>query len=446
MMIITAEENHLKFLKLRNRRMSARITITMKKPIYCPLLIFMFILFFSLPHPALSQLVLGQYEDEAPLQTWNIFGITTAASLSRGGTSFTLPESSAASLSNPALLTRLPEFSLSISGSYRTTALNKYGIVNTGAFYSPQNSSFELYSGDFVGLSLNIKGWALSLSVGIPENYGRPDVNWDFEFAGQLYYSIKFNQTGTLFNYNFSLAKKLTNGIALGMGLNLIQGTLEKHVEEQWPQAGQTISDDKTFDFSGFFINGGIVFDISENFTVAAAVRSPYKKNASSESLYRFLDSSAGTDIQIDSSETSIFYQPLLIGLGLQSKILRNLIIAADASFLNWSNYEVNYFGEILRRDFKDVIRLNAGLEYSNEYPLFNTILDVPLRLGIIYDPQPMENPNSYYFCYTIGTGIHHRNIRLDVGYISGKEYGSGFDLAFKRIFLTFNYSIGQTI
>ena len=426
--------------------MNARIRMIMKISKYCLLLISIIGLLVSLPHPALSQLVLGQYEDEAPLQTWNIFGITTAASLSRGSTSFTLSDGSAASLSNPALLAKLPNFTLSFSGSYRATTMNKYGIVNTGAFSSEQNSAFGLYSGDFAGISLNIRGWAFSLSVGVQENYTRPEVNWDFEFAGQLYYSITFRQTGILINYNFSLAKKITNGIALGLGLNLIQGTYEKHLEEQWIQADQTIFDDKAHDFYGFYINGGIVLDILENFSVAAVVRSPYKKNADSESLYRFFDSTIDTDIKIDSSETSIYHQPLMIGLGLQSNILPSLTIAADASYLNWSNYTVHYFGEILRRDFKDVFRLNAGLEYTNEYPLFNTILDVPLRLGIIYDPQPMKNPNSYYFCYTLGAGIRFRNVHLDVGYISGKEYGSGFNLAFHRIFLTFNFLIGQTI
>ena len=410
------------------------------------LLLSIFSLLFSLPRPAFSQLVLGQYEDEAPLQTWNTFGITTAASLSRGGTSFTLSDDNAVSLSNPALLAKLPKFTLTFSGSYRATTLNKYGIVNTGAYSSSQNSAFKVYSGDFAGISFNIRGWAFSLSMGVQENYIRPEVNWDFEFAGQLYYSITYSQTGILLNYNFSLAKKITNGIALGLGLNLIQGTYKKHLEEQWTQADQTISDDKAHDFYGFYINGGIVFDILKNFTVAAVVRSPYKKNADSESLYRFFDSTVGTDIQIDSSETSIYHQPLMIGLGLQSNILQNLIVAADASFLNWANYKVHYFGEILRRDFKNVFRLNAGLEFRNKYPLFNTIVDVPLRLGVIYDPQPMINPNSYYFCYTLGVGIHLSKVHLDVGYISGREYGSGFALAFRRIFLTFNYVIGQTI
>ncbi len=426
--------------------MGVKMKLRMKKTHFFLLWMIIFSLLIFLPRPSLSQLVLGQYEDEAPLQTWNTFGITTAASLSRGGTSFTLSESSAVSFSNPALLVKLPKFTLSFSGSYRTTLLNKYGIVNTGPLYSSQNSAYGLYTGDFAGISLNIRGWAFSFSVGVWENYSRPEVNSDFRFGSQIFYSIKYIQTGTLFNYNFSLAKNLTNGIALGLGLNLIRGTYEKNIEERWTQANQTISDNKANDFHGFFVNGGIVFDISENFTAAAVVRSPYKKNADSESLYRFIDSNFGTDIQIDSSDISIYHQPLLIGLGLQSNILRNLTIAADASFFNWSNYEVNYFGETLRRDFKDVIRINAGLEYSNEYPLFNTILDVPLRLGVIYDPQPMKNPNSYYFCYTLGAGFRYRNLHLDVGFISGKEYGSGFDLAFKRILLTFNYVLGQTI
>ncbi|MCJ7580530.1 MAG: hypothetical protein MUP98_08335 [Candidatus Aminicenantes bacterium] len=426
--------------------MNARIKLIMKISKFCLLMMSIFALFFFLPHPALSQLVLGQYEDEAPLQTWNTFGITTASSLGRGGTSFTLSEGSAVSFSNPALLVKLPKFTLTFSGSYRTTLLNKYGIVNTGTFSSSQNSAFGLYSGDYAGISLTRGSWAFSLSVGVQENYTRPDISWDFEFAGQLYYSIEYSQTGILLNYNFSLAKKLTNGIALGLGLNLIQGTYEKHLEEQWIQADQTISDDKTFDFYGFFINGGIVFDISEKFTVAAVIRSPYRKNAASESLYRFVDSDVGTDIQIDGSETSIFHQPLMIGLGLQSDILQNLTIAADVSFLNWSDYEVTYFGEILRRDFKDVFRLNAGLEYKNEYPLFNTFLDLPIRLGVIYDPQPMINPSSYYFGYTLGAGIHFRNVHVDIGYVSGKEFGSGLDLAYHRILLTFNYLIGQII
>lgn len=407
---------------------------------------FLFGLFFSLSRPASSQLILGQYEDEAPLQTWNIFGIPSAASLGRGGTSLTLSEGSAVSLSNPSLLVKLPKFTLSFSGTYRSTLMNKYGVVNTGAFTSPENSAFGLFSGDFAGLSFIFRGWAFSLSVGVLENYGRPDVSWDYEFAGRHYYSFIFNQTGILLNANFSLATNIFDWIAVGLGLNLIQGEFEKHVEENWIQADQSISDDKSFDYYGFFINGGMTVDISENFSIATVVRSSYKKKADSESLYKFLDSRSGTDIQIDGSETSIFHHPLLIGLGMESHILPSLTIAADASFFKWSNYKVNYFGETLRRDFRDVVRLNAGLEYMNAYPLFNTYMDVPLRLGIIFDPQPMKNPKSYYFCYTLGAGIHFRNIHLDLGYISGREYGSGFDLAFHRIILTFNYLIGQTL
>ena len=427
-------------LNLQISAVGARIRIKMKKSNFSLLILFLLGFLILFPNPVLSQLVVGQYEDEAPLQTWNSFGITTARSLSRGGTSFTLADSVATALSNPALLTKLPKFILSVSGSYRTTSLNKYGIVNTGTYYSPQNSVFRLYTGDFAGIAFNIRGWAFSLSVGALENYSRPDASWNFEYNGQLYYSLIYKQTGALLNYNLSMAKSIIHGIAIGLGVNLIGGTFEKRVEEHWTQDDQTISDDKTHEFSGFYINGGIVFDISNNFKAAAVVRTPYNKNADSESLYRFWMPAAGTDIQIDSSEASIYHQPLLLGIGLETSILRNLIIAAEASFLNWSNYSVDYFGEILRRDFKDVVRLNAGIEFSGQNSLFTTSMNMPLRLGIIYDPQPMKNMNSYYIGYTLGVGTYLRNLRIDLGYISGKEYGSGFDLGYNRILLTLNY------
>ena len=51
-----------------------------------------------------AQMDMGQYEDEAPIQTWNTYGIQTAASLGRGGAGFTLAVDSSSSLLNPALL------------------------------------------------------------------------------------------------------------------------------------------------------------------------------------------------------------------------------------------------------------------------------------------------------------------------------------------------------
>ena len=36
------------------------------------------------PAPSAAQLVLGQYEEEAPVRSWNSFALATAAALGRG--------------------------------------------------------------------------------------------------------------------------------------------------------------------------------------------------------------------------------------------------------------------------------------------------------------------------------------------------------------------------
>ncbi len=51
-----------------------------------PALLFILILLILFPAaPAHAQLVLGQYQDEAPLRTWNIFGPLTASQTAMGG-------------------------------------------------------------------------------------------------------------------------------------------------------------------------------------------------------------------------------------------------------------------------------------------------------------------------------------------------------------------------
>ena len=81
---------------------------------YCLLVLAILI---ALPVASPAQLVIGQYEDEAPLRTWNSFGLALASSLGRGETMFALADDCSAALSNPALLADLPRLTLSFNGS-----------------------------------------------------------------------------------------------------------------------------------------------------------------------------------------------------------------------------------------------------------------------------------------------------------------------------------------
>ncbi len=73
--------------------------------------------------PASAQLVLGQYDDEAPLGTWNILGSPPAQAVGLGGAQLARAWDASVSLANPALLAALPKLSVSLSASYGRASL-----------------------------------------------------------------------------------------------------------------------------------------------------------------------------------------------------------------------------------------------------------------------------------------------------------------------------------
>src|SRR4030043_2364087 len=140
-----------------------------------PLRYWLFAIFrFPLPIASPAQLVIGQYEDEAPLRTWNTFGLATAASIGGGETMLALADDCSAALSNPALLAGLPKFTLSLNGSYSRSTLFRYSIVNTGVLVSEGNLGIGLFALDFGGLSYRISAWTFALTASVTEVYDRP--------------------------------------------------------------------------------------------------------------------------------------------------------------------------------------------------------------------------------------------------------------------------------
>lgn len=393
-----------------------------------------------LPQAAHAQLVLGQYEDEAPFQTWNTFGVASGAATARGGVRFALASDDSAALANPALLCKLPSLTLTLSGSYATATFFKYSVVNTGVIYAEKPLPLGLYAVDFAGASVSFKGWRAAVSSSIVENYDRPGVDVRYSYEGILYHKLNLRQKGLLRNINVSLARKIGWGLSAGLGVNFISGDFEKRLHEEWVQDGFTIQDVKSHAFKGFYINGGIVWDLTDRLTIAAVFRGPYTKKADSHSFLQYTPSKGGADIQIEASIQSRFEEPLVIGVGASYELFSNFWAASDISFFNWSAYKVHYFGEEMKRDFKDVVTGGAGFEYWGTMRLFNQNIKSVMRAGLAFDPQPMKDPHSRYIYLTFGSGIRWGHILLDAGAMFGSERGSGSDLSSKRFVVTIGY------
>ena len=390
-----------------------------------------------LPKVSFSHMIVGQYEDEAPLRTWNSFGLQTAPSLAMGETQFTAATDSAASLSNPALLTALPRITFTLNSSINSTSLFKYSAINTGPFYSEGNGILSVLSFDFAGVSMRLKNWTFALSMALLESYARPSANVSYSN-----YMFTLEQSGNLKNINFSVARKVLNKLSVGIGLNYAFGYLEKEYEEEFITPSYTLYDRRYHEFQSFYVNGGLVLDVTKSLKVAAVFRTPFVKNSDSESLYRFYSPVTDTDIRTEASKSSAYKQPFVAGLGVSFQYSPKLKATSAITFYRWSRYSIIYFGEEdeQERNFKDVIKICAGVEYMTSQRLFGAGINVPFRAGFSYDPQPMVEPNSSYAYFTFGTGLHWGKLSFDAGVLLGKERGSGNSLSAKKVTVSLSF------
>ena len=404
--------------------------------------VILLLMFAIFPKTSWPQMVLGQYEDEAPLRTWNTFGITTARSLGMGETQLTLGSDCAVSLTSPALLTRLPKITFTLNSSFNIAQLYRYSIVNTGPLYTRENLSLSLLAFDFAGASIRLKNWTLALSIGLIESYERPRAEDVYDPGGSVLYRLGIDQEGSLKNINFSIARKLFSGLSVGIGLNYAYGRLEKDISEQWITSSIAITDSKSHKFHGFYFNGGLVWELADKIDVAAVFRTSYVKKSDSESLLRYLSPGGDTDIIIEASSRDEYKQPFVAGIGVSYKFSPKFRAASDFTFYNWSKYRVDYFEEELTRGLKDIIKVGAGIEHSSSRRIFGQEVNIPLRAGLIYDPQPMKEPDSSYFYLSLGTGIHWGKFLFDGAVILGKESGSGNSLTASKVALSLSFRL----
>jgi hypothetical protein len=406
----------------------------MNRKICACLIVWILLGCISWPPQARAQLVLGQYEEEAPFRSWNTFAPATASSMGRGEICFTLASDSSASLSNPALLLLLPRWTATVNGSLSYASFFKYSLVNTGVLGSDGNLSQSIYALDYSGASLHLGRWAFGLTVGINELYNRPSALADYSSGESVLYSLKLTQEGILRNLNLSAARSLTDWLSTGLGINFLLGDLKREMVEQWTQTGISITDRKTRNLKEFYLNGGLLVNLADRVRLAVVFRTPSQRQSKNRSFLEYSAPAGNTDIRIEASSEDKVKQPLVLGLGASCRILTNLMAALDLSYYGWSRYSVDYFGEALERNFRDVLKVGAGLEFQSSFRIFGQQADFPARLGFVYDPQPMEDLRSSYASVTFGGGVAWQNLKLDFGALVGRESGSGNGLAARKV------------
>jgi hypothetical protein len=394
--------------------------------------------------PVSAQLVLGQYEDEAPLGTWNIFGAPSAPSAGLG-VSFVRAADPSISLTNPALLTGLARASVALSGSYAVATLYKYSFVNTGVVSSDGSLAAGVLGFDHGAFAFRSGEWAFALAAAVPESYARPAVLAGFEGEG-VSYGLSLDQSGRLRLTQGSIARRLPGGLSVGLGVNYAAAALDRSIVErtETPDRVVTITDDKSERLGGFFLNGGVSWEASRRLTASLVFRSPYVRKGEGRSRLRYEVPEAGTDIRIDAEAVNRYVQPWIVGAGCAYALSGAWSFAAELAWFGWSAYDVTYFDEPLVRSFRNVVRAGAGAEYLAPVRVFGKPALIPLRLGLLFDPQPMGEPRSSYLALTLGTGLRLRAWAVDISGHIGQESGSGDSLKAAKIVLSLRYIIDE--
>jgi opacity protein-like surface antigen len=387
--------------------------------------------------PVSAQLLLGQYEDEAPLGSWNVFGAAAGPAAGLGGAQLARAWDASVSLANPALLTSLPRLSASLSASYGAASLFRYALVNTGVVGSSGNPAVGVAGLDGGGLAVRAGPWAFAIVAAAPENYGRPAIS-----VGDGSYRLTFAQTGSLRVFHAGIARRLPAGFSLGIGADFATGGLDRTTVERSSDAAGTvtITDDKSERYRGFYLNAGLTWRAAPRLTAGLAVRSPYLKKGPAESLLRYEAPQTGTDIRIGAKAVDSYRQPWVLGAGVSYRLSPAWSLDVEADYFGWSRYAATFFDEPRGRSFRNVVRAGGGIEYLAPARMYGRTARIPFRLGFFVDPQPVTTVRTTYLGLTFGTGLELESLAAGISAAFGREGGSGRALKTAKIVLSVRY------
>jgi len=397
----------------------------------------LFLLLFPCLSPA--QMIIGQYEEEAPLRTWNITGFIPASGIGRAEIMTIVADSPAVAFNNPSLIASLPRVSFYFNGSINRASLLRFGPVNTGVLKSSQNLWIRTVALDGAGLALKAGNWALSFGAAITEYYDRPSVLAESVSGGKTNYKINFSQEGFLRSYNLALARKLGQKLTIGLALNLSQGHMERKTEESWPLSQISIQDKKDGSLKDQYVRFGLMADITRSFKIAFALEPAHRLEKESHSFLEYSAATTGTKIMIEDRASDFIQKPFQLSLAGSYFLNQQWLVCAEVTFFNWSKYKLTWFSEQETRNFRDVFRLALAAENLTSFRLFHQSFSLTTRLGLLVDPQPMKAPRSTYYSLGSGFSLGWKWFRLDFGASWGKEKGSGSSLQSFRSALALN-------
>jgi long-subunit fatty acid transport protein len=357
-----------------------------------------------------------------------------ARALGQGNAFIAVADDATAASWNPAGLTQLelPEWSFAVESYRRREAVSSPsepeigGTNRTGlADLNYLSIVYPFYAGSNMAVSLNyMKVYRFDKEVDLRLQQTNANVTLDAQH--------QFDQVGAFSVVAPAFALDLTDRLSLGVTLNAwshdITGASRYDKTEitsgsatidpgigppvTIPLAGRRVTESFEVD-SGYSLALGGLYRLSEAWQIGFVLKPEYELEVSRDNA---------TNTAAGPTREQRWQLPTIAGLGLSYRPRDAWQFAVDASWTQWSRYQVEEGGTTTSpitggpkrlSSADDTVTVRLGVEYL----IVREDYLVPLRAGLGYDPTPADGGSDDYYTASLGTGLQVGPVNVDIAY-----------------------------
>ncbi len=385
--------------------------------------------------PIASQIFYDRLDDRSFNLNFQSNGVRAAG---MGGAYLAIAKDPTALLINPAGMTQLQNFCLSIQGQFSLDAREYQEPKNVGMkIISEIDPHFSLNS---LSVAYPISKWNRQFVVGLSyRNLSQQTNRIDdthYGYGGGRISELK-DINGGSYTISPSFAVEMIPKFAIGVTENFIVGKSTYDLKLRSPYADKTLYfqfKDKE-KYAGSFIDfallvapfkwlsGGMIFTPSWKYSVEEQSEAITEAQFSLERGWSYTTINTPEE-QLDKFELDI---PASYGIGIALNPFSLLTFSFDYRNTLWSETKVTVNDRDVSYDFEDVQSYHTGLEYRVNFGRWK----VPMRLGYYFSPRPNKDDwfnNIYegdqieYEAFTLGFGIYAGPVEVDFAYEHGES------------------------
>jgi long-chain fatty acid transport protein len=372
-----------------------------------------------------------------------------ARALGMGGAFIAIADDATAASWNPGGLTQLERPEISFVGAYfnRSIDTSFSDFPEASGEHSVSETTLNYFSVSYPFQSFD-RNMTISLNY---QNLYDFNNRWNFPIHQSadgltVTQNIDASQKGSLSALGFAYCIQIMQNLSLGATFNYWDdGHLNKNQWEQStnrtisgsiggiPITGKSYSKD-TNDFSGINFNLGVLWNLSEKWTLGAVLKTPFTADIK-HSRYFYTSTQY---LDFDNEQEDFFIgnekleMPMSYGIGVAYRMSDALTVSADIYRTEWGAYihedaNGNKSSPITgtpesQADIDATHQVRLGAEYLFIKPKYA----IPLRGGLFYDPAPAKGNPDNYFGLSLGTGIVYKAFIFDIAcqYRFGKDVG----------------------